>query len=166
MAFDYEISTLISMKMEGIAEISTSTLGNAKINAGKIYTQGNLVMKQPNAMKQLPYGKVRNVYDDDFFNTLESTSIDQFLYKYSSDRNETLKYDYRDSVEYTTSDQTYVDLDLHFIVPVQEVLYIPRFWQVIKFAWVKYFAQFIIYYFFLYKFFLNYLITGGVFDIV
>jgi hypothetical protein len=32
------------MKMEGIAEVSVSTLGSSKINAGKINTQGNLVM--------------------------------------------------------------------------------------------------------------------------
>ena len=38
LAFDYEISGLIKMKMEGIAELSVKTLGSANINAGKIGT--------------------------------------------------------------------------------------------------------------------------------
>ena len=75
LAFDYEVSDLIKMKMEGIANIAVSSLGSSNINAGKIGTQGNLVMIQPNAMKQLPYDKVREVYYDNYFNNLESTSI-------------------------------------------------------------------------------------------
>ena len=38
LAFDYEVSGLIKMKMEGIAELSVKTLGSANINAGKIGT--------------------------------------------------------------------------------------------------------------------------------
>lgn len=51
-------------------------------------------------------------------------------------------------------------------VPLQEVSYVPKFWQVLKFAWVQYFAGFIFFYVLLHRFFLNYIITGGVFETV
>jgi len=50
--------------------------------------------------------------------------------------------------------------------PRQDIMYIPKFWQVIKLGWIKYFALFIIFYYVLYEFFLNYIITEGAFQTV
>jgi hypothetical protein len=47
-----------------------------------------------------------------------------------------------------------------------EVPYIPKLWEVFKIAWVKYFAQFLFYYFVCYRFFYNFVVTGGVFETV
>jgi hypothetical protein len=51
-------------------------------------------------------------------------------------------------------------------VPYQEVIYIPKFYEVMKFAWVQYFATAIAFYMLLHYLFLNYVITGGAFDTV
>ena len=45
-------------------------------------------------------------------------------------------------------------------------MYIPGFWQVFKFAWVKYFSLVILFMFFLHYLFLNYVITENAFDTV
>ena len=52
-------------------------------------------------------------------------------------------------------------------VPKQSVIYRPTFWQVLKFAWTKYFAVLIFVYFLLERGFLNYVMTSGyIFDTV
>jgi len=53
-----------------------------------------------------------------------------------------------------------------FRIPHQDVIYVPKFWQVIKFAWVKYFSLFILFYFLLHKLFMTMVVTGGVFETV
>ena len=45
-------------------------------------------------------------------------------------------------------------------------MYVPKFWQVLKFAWVKYFASFLFFYLLLYKGFFTFIIKGGAFDTV
>jgi hypothetical protein len=51
-------------------------------------------------------------------------------------------------------------------VPQQKILYVPKFWQVLKFAWIKYFSLLMFFYVLLHHFFLNYILTGGVFETV
>ena len=98
---------------------------------------------------------------------MEHLNIKDFLLDYRTNRNETTYYDYHKNVHYVTSDsQKYIDVNMIITAPDQEVLYVPMFWQVLKFAWVRYFAWFILFYFVLYEFFLNFVITGGVFDTV
>jgi hypothetical protein len=45
-------------------------------------------------------------------------------------------------------------------------MYAPKFWHVLKFAWVKYFSSFIFFYVLLYHLFFSYIIKGGSFDVV
>jgi len=49
LAFDYELTDLIKMKMEGLAIIDVDTM-NTALYPRKIITQGDLRMKQPNAL--------------------------------------------------------------------------------------------------------------------
>ena len=46
------------------------------------------------------------------------------------------------------------------------MVYIPKFWEVVKFAWVQYFAIVIAFYYLLHYNLLNYVITKGAFDTV
>jgi hypothetical protein len=69
-------------------------------------------------------------------------------------------------VNYVDQTQNYIDLEMVLKVPHTDVLYVPGFWQVIKLAWVKYFAQFIFFYYILHNFFLKIIMNSGVFDTV
>ena len=92
--------------------------------------------------------------------------MQQFLLDYHTSRNETTHYKYRSSVQYAAPEQQYVDVEATIIIPKQQVVYTPKFWQVIKFAWVKYFATFILFYYLLHECFLNYVVTEGAFECV
>jgi hypothetical protein len=92
--------------------------------------------------------------------------MDKFIESYYTERNETIRYDYRSSVNYGSKTQSYVDVEMILEVPKQTILYVPGFWQVLKNAWVKYFSSFVFFYFILNRFFLNYVITNGTFETV
>lgn len=51
-------------------------------------------------------------------------------------------------------------------VNAQSVLYVPGFWQVIKMAWVQYFALFLLMYYLLYESLMNYVVTNDTFETV
>jgi hypothetical protein len=69
-------------------------------------------------------------------------------------------------VQYVAQEQQWVDIEIIVIIPKQSVIYVPKFWEVVKFAWIKYFATFMLFYFVLHRNFLNYVITQGAFDCV
>ena len=48
----------------------------------------------------------------------------------------------------------------------QEVMYKPRLWQVLKMTWVQFFTIFLIFYIILHRLYLNFIVTGGVFDTI
>lgn len=122
---------------------------------------------QPNSLKPLPNAAYKTDYDDEYFDTLEHTNIRTFLETYMTERNETLHYDYKQTVSYGPSDQSYVDIKMVFEVPAQQqVIYIPRSWQVLKMAWVQFFTLFLIFYVILHRMYLNFVVTGGVFDAI
>jgi len=50
MAFDYEISDLIHMKLEGLANVNIHAMASSKLSASKLKTQGHLNLRQPNAL--------------------------------------------------------------------------------------------------------------------
>ena len=162
LAFDYQLKDLLKMKMQGLAVVTVEA--PAVLNAGKIIAQGQLNLKQPNALLLSP--RVRDVYDDNYFDKLENTNVEQFLLDYHTNRNETTHYKYRKNVQYVAPEQQFVDIEILVIVPNQSVVYVPKFWEVMKFAWIKYFATFILFYYVLYENFLNYVITQGAFDCV
>jgi hypothetical protein len=83
------------------------------------------------------------------------------------ERNETLHYDYVDSVKYGPKDQSYIDVQMVIRVPAeQEVMYNPRMFQILKMTWVQYFTIFLIFYVLLHQMYLNFVVTGGVFDVI
>jgi hypothetical protein len=51
-------------------------------------------------------------------------------------------------------------------VPLQKVVYIPKFWQVLKVAWVTYFSLVLLFWYLLYKLIFKYVIKSGTFDCV
>ena len=67
-------------------------------------------------------------------------------------------------MQYVEQEQNYLDVSIIVLVPKQSVVYVPKFWEVVKFAWIKYFATMILFYFVLHQNFLNYVITQGAFD--
>lgn len=119
IAFDYKLSSIIKLKMEGLAILSVDTLASSALNPATIKTAGTMRFIQPNSLKQLPNGASKTVYDDDFFDTLEHTNIRTFLETYLTERNETLHYDYKQTVSYGPADQSYVDVNMVFRIPNQ-----------------------------------------------
>ena len=76
MAFDLELDQTIRMKMEGIANVNIRPLASASLSASSLKTQGQLMLRQPNALQQS--NTVRQVYDDNFFDTLQTESMESF----------------------------------------------------------------------------------------
>lgn len=167
IAFDYKLKDIIKLKMEGLAIVSVDTMASAKLNPSEIRTRGQMELIQPIALKSLPNGVYKTVYDDNYFDHLEHMNMINFLAEYMTERNETLHYDYRHTVSYGPLDQSYVDINMIFEVPAQqEVTYVPRMWQVLKMAWVQFFTLFLVFYVLLYQLYLNFVVTGGVFDTI
>ena len=103
------------MKMQGLAVISVDAFASSNLNAGKIIAQGQLNLKQPNALPLSP--RVRDLYDDEYFDKLEHTNVQQFLLEYHTLRNETTHFKYRQNVQYVAQEQIYVDIEIILIVP-------------------------------------------------
>lgn len=167
IAFDYALNSIIKLKMEGLAIISVDTLSSAKLNPVSINTQGTVQLVQPISLKPLANDAYKTDYDDKYFDQLEHTRMETFLENYLTERNETLHYDYKQYVTYGPADSNYIDVKMVFRIPqYQEVAYIPPVFQVLKLAWVQFFTLFLIFYILLYKMYLNFVVTGGVFDTI
>ena len=54
MAFDYELQELVNMRMQGLAVIEAHAISS--LNAGKVSTNGQLNLRQPNALALTPPG--------------------------------------------------------------------------------------------------------------
>jgi len=54
VSFDYVLQDLVQMKMEGLAVVSIDTLASATLNPGKVSVTGDLVLRQPNPLQELP----------------------------------------------------------------------------------------------------------------
>ena len=94
LAVDYELKDMIRMKMEGLAVVQVDTFASKQLNAGKIEVIGTLNLHQPNALTVLPEGMSRTIYDDDYFDQIETMSVQKFLLDYKTNRNETTHYDF------------------------------------------------------------------------
>lgn len=164
LAFDLELLDTVKMKMEGLAFINVNPLATSKLSASKITTQGTLDLHQPTAIPRSR--QTRRVYDDNFFDTIQTQSIESFLKTYHQTRNETLVYDYISQVEYGPVSQTFIDVEMTFDIPNQEVIYIPEFWHLLKHCWVRYISSFIFFYLLMHRLFLNFVITRGAFETV
>ena len=83
-------------------------------------------------------------------------------------RNETTVYNYQTSLlRGVPAQANYVDLS--FVINVlkqQQILYQPNVYEVLKFAWIQYFAFFLFLYALLYHFFYGFVIRNKVFDCV
>jgi len=126
LAFGLELDQTIQMKMEGIANINISPLASESLSASSLKTQGQLMLRQPNALVQTV--RPRTVYDDNFFDTLQTQSMESFQTNYQTMRNETLVYKYRQNVNYGPATQSFVDVSMIIEIPKQSVLYVPKFW--------------------------------------
>ena len=73
LAFDYQLSELVKMKMQGLAVVSVDAFASSKLNAGKIIAQGQLNLRQPNALPLTQ--RQRDLYDDEYFDKLENTNM-------------------------------------------------------------------------------------------
>lgn len=124
LAFDFEISDIVKMRMEGILAVNINAMSSPTLSASKLSTTGHLKLRQPNALSQSP--KVRDVYSDNYFDSLQVQSMESFLFNYQQKRNETLFYSYNKQIQYGS--QNYIDLEMTIDVPKQDVLYTPKFW--------------------------------------
>merc|ERR1719263_2676819 len=86
LAFDFVLNDIVKMKMQGLATINIQTLSGSKIGATRIKTDGKLLLKSPNALRSQA-NVIRNL-DDNFFDTLQSSSMESFLKNYYTQRNE------------------------------------------------------------------------------
>lgn len=110
MAMDYELDGLIQMKMSGLANVNFEALASSKLSASNFKAQGHLNMRQPSALLQTERGKIREVYYDQYFDTLQKKSMHDFFKEYHTTRNETLQFDYETSVHYGEVEKSYVDI--------------------------------------------------------
>ena len=78
--------------------VSVDAFASDKLNAGKIIAQGQLNLRQPNALPLTQ--RQRDLYDDEYFDQLEHTNMQQFLLDYHTNRNETTHFKYRQNVQY------------------------------------------------------------------
>ena len=202
IAFDYQLSEIIKLQMEGLALISVDTLASKNLNPTVVRTSGDMKLIQAIPMSpQSSSSFGRSIFTEetweglagfqrfisgsdsgaamgggldgtrrvmgDYFDHLEHQNMQYFLEKYMMERNETLQYDYQHSVSYGSLDQSYIDVKMVIRVPAeQEVMYSPSFWQIIKMTWVQYFTIFLIFYVILHRLYLNFVVTGGVFDTI
>lgn len=149
------------MQMETLAHIQVTT--SSAVPVHKIKTIGNLDLNQADAL--FPAGTdIFTLYNDNFFNRLESISSRTLMLEYAQ-RNVSTKYNLNGPpiVQYRPSDT--VNIEIIIKVPqMQEIKYICGFWQVIKFAWIQYLLVLIFWYYVLYRGFLGYLVQANVFD--
>ena len=64
LAFDYKLNDIVKMDMEGLAMVDIDTMSSKTLNAGKIITQGPLLLNQPNLLQM---GKRHQHYNDKYF---------------------------------------------------------------------------------------------------
>ena len=165
--FDCKLQDMLKMRMQGLAVVSANALASDKLNAGKFRVRGDLSILQPNRLQLEPNDGVRTVYEDNIFERLEYFNLGDTLVNYYIKRNETINFESKAvSVQYAPSDQTYVDVSITMKVNSQTFIYVPGFWQVMKMAWVQYFALFLLMYFLLYESLMNYVVTNNCFDTV
>lgn len=98
LAFNEEFSENIKMKLEGVAIINVDCFTSGQLAASKLMTHGSLQLRQQSLIKYTGYYK--NDYNDDYFDSLTSQSMDQFIQNYYTSRNETLVYKYQSNVQY------------------------------------------------------------------
>lgn len=98
LAFNEDYSDQIKMKLEGVAIINVDCFTSGQLAASKVSTHGTLQLKQQSLIKYTGYYK--NDYNDDYFDSLTSQSMDQFIQNYYTNRNETLVYRYQSNVDY------------------------------------------------------------------
>lgn len=66
---------------------------------------------------------MHDIYDDNYFNRLETMNIKDFLLNYKTNRNETTYFDFKKSVNYyhigseNLQSQDYIDFDLMVAAP-------------------------------------------------
>lgn len=129
--------------------MQVDAIASNKLNAGTVMADGSIRLKQPNALNLQPDSFTRTVYDDNYFDKIEHMSMQRFLMNYQTERNETTYYEHTSQIMYGAPDQQYVDVKMIIKIPYQDIIYVPKFWEVIKFAWVQYFAIAIAFYYLL-----------------
>jgi hypothetical protein len=94
--------------------------------------------------------------------------METLLEEYTTQRNETTIYNYETYLQYgDTITETYIDIEIFIKVPTyQNIIYLLDTWEVLKFAWIQYFALFFLVYIFLYQMLLGFVIKQKVFESV
>lgn len=175
-AFDYQTDYSVHMQIESlaIAQVSVPGPNSIKVPVKSIKTQGNLSLVQKGPVTSgLGIGastRVRQTYNDNFFHELENQTVDELITAYSR-RSETTRYDFKKFVQYgsvpdaSQPGSNSVTIEMTIQVPkTQEVIYVPPFWSVLKFAWVQYFCALIFWYYVLYECFFGSLVRAHVFE--
>jgi hypothetical protein len=164
------------MQMESLAVAQVSVPSSINVPAKHIKTTGLLSLEQKGAVDSgLGIGantRKRLIYNDSIFSRLESQTVDELIASYQQ-RSETTKYEFKKFVQYgSVSDASqptsnYITFEMVIRIPKsQELVYVPPFWSVIKFAWIQYFCALVFWYYLLYVWFFGSLIRANVFNTV
>jgi hypothetical protein len=98
---------------------------------------------------------------------LSSFLVDRY---YGGRRNETTDFNYELYLERGvggTTDTEYIDIELVINVPPeQDIIYAPEVFEVLKFAWIKYYSFLLLTYMLLYRGLYAFVIKNKVFDSV
>eukprot|EP00350_Pseudokeronopsis_sp_OXSARD2_P001683 CAMPEP_0170543990 /NCGR_PEP_ID=MMETSP0211-20121228/2917_1 /TAXON_ID=311385 /ORGANISM="Pseudokeronopsis sp., Strain OXSARD2" /LENGTH=198 /DNA_ID=CAMNT_0010847523 /DNA_START=410 /DNA_END=1003 /DNA_ORIENTATION=+ len=167
LGLDYQTFETVKMQMESLAIVSFSTADAFPDSSiSKIKAVGELGLRQLYPISASK-GDTRTLYNDDFFSYLEFNTLERFIYTYLTARNESTIFDYSLYPSYGPSTQAYIDVEVVMIVPKhQSIFYTPLVFEVLKFAWIQYFALFVLVYVLIYWGFLGFIVKNKVFDCV
>ena len=169
VAFDYKTDEIVNMQMEGlaVAQVNVPAM-SMSVSASKMRMSGTLRFKQISAIYDGVDGGIRSIYNDNFFDQLEFKGTETLLNEYFQTRNETTKFDYTKTVQYSANSDTMsstIEIEMIVAIPkTQNVIYVPQAPYVLKMGWVQFFYAFIFWYIVLYLGLMNYLVTMRVFD--
>ena len=168
-AFDYQTDETIKMQMEGLALAQVALPAQSmSVGAQKIKMSGSLHFKQTAAINSGLDGDTRQTYNDAIFDQLEFISADALMHEYVATRNESTRFDYTKTVQYSATDDplaNFIEIEMIVSIPKsQNIIYVPQAPFVIKMGWVQFFYAFLFWYLVLNKGLLNYLVTERVFD--
>merc|ERR1712157_718364 len=103
-AFDYQTDEIVKMQMEGLALAQVALPAQSmSVGAQKIRMSGALHFKQTAAISSGLEGDTRQDCNDAIFDQLEFISADALMHEYVARRNETTRFDYTKTVQYSAT---------------------------------------------------------------
>jgi hypothetical protein len=128
VGFKWETSEIVKTEMEtvGVISVQDYTSSGSRISAGAVKTIGRLELRQEEVSKMTR--DMNRRYNDDFFLKLANEPLSTFLTEryLGWGRNDTTKYTYETFITQSSSQLSYLDINMVFNIPRdQSITYAP-----------------------------------------